>query len=224
MLYSAIDLKVVIVVVYLFVCLFACFRSFPTSIRSQPWCTLTLQSKSVRWEWLMAQLSLTIWERTSPLLTHTHPAMSWESSGLTPKPLSFSISWWIREIVWCNISDSLALRLKGVTRDTMFTHIYIYFWPRKTHVLWMHKQSMNHISLKKRPRCCAKSSTAQNMFRPIQGLISCARVIRRWRLRSHACTECSYVAGLIQKCGRDSSKELSLRVFHLKTVRSNCNL
>ena len=31
-------------------------RSLPTGIHSQPWRTLTLQSKSVRCEWLMAQL------------------------------------------------------------------------------------------------------------------------------------------------------------------------
>jgi len=42
------------------------------------------------------------------------------------------------------------------------------------------KQSMNHISLKKyRPKCYVKSPTAQDAFRPILGLISCARVTGR---------------------------------------------
>ena len=39
-------------------------------------------------------------------------------------------------------------------------------------------QSMNHVSV--------KSPTAQDAFRPIPGLISCAGVTRRWGLLSHA--------------------------------------
>ena len=45
----------------------------------------------------------------------------------------------------------------------------------------------NHISLKKinRPRCYAKSHTAQDVFRPTPSLISYTGVIERWRLLSH---------------------------------------
>ena len=51
----------------------------------------------------------------------------------------------------------------------------------------LHEQSMNHISLKKyRPRCYVKSPTAQDAFRPIPGLISCAGVTGRWELLYHA--------------------------------------
>ena len=40
----------------------------------------------------------------------------------------------------------------------------------------VHEQSVNHISLNKkgRPRCYAKSPTAQDAIWPILGLISCA--------------------------------------------------
>ena len=157
-LYSATDLKVVIVVVYLFVCLlvclFACFRSLPTSIHCQSWCTLTFQSKSVRWEWLMAQLSLTIWECTSPLLTHTHPAMSWQSSELTPMPLSFSISWWIREIVWFlrpkRLCNSCSCSQKDWSDRTHCSHMYTTdtrgYWMRAcTHTLWVECQTLLNI-------------------------------------------------------------------------------
>ena len=47
--------------------------------------------------------------------------------------------------------------------------------------------SMNHISLKKnRPRCYAKSPTAQDTFRPIPGLISCTGLTGKWGLVSYA--------------------------------------
>ena len=47
--------------------------------------------------------------------------------------------------------------------------------------------STNHISPKNSPRCQhAKSPIAQNTFRSIPGLISCAGVARRWGLLSHA--------------------------------------
>ena len=47
--------------------------------------------------------------------------------------------------------------------------------------------STNHISPKNSPRCQhAKSPIAQNTFRSIPDLISCAGVARRWGLPSHA--------------------------------------
>ena len=49
-----------------------------------------------------------------------------------------------------------------------------------------HEQSTKHISLTKRPRCYAKSPTAQDVFQPIPGLISCAGVTVRWGLPYHA--------------------------------------
>ena len=48
-------------------------------------------------------------------------------------------------------------------------------------------QSVNHISLKNRPRCYVKSPTVQDTFRSIPGLISCTGVTRKWGLLSHAC-------------------------------------
>ena len=45
---------------------------------------------------------------------------------------------------------------------------------------------MNHISLKNRARCYVKSPTAQDVFRPVPGLISCAGGTGRWGLLSHA--------------------------------------
>ena len=43
-----------------------------------------------------------------------------------------------------------------------------------------------HLPKKNRPRCCVKSHTAQDTFRPIPGLISCAGVTGRWGLLSRA--------------------------------------
>ena len=37
-----------------------------------------------------------------------------------------------------------------------------------------------------RPRCCVKLPTAQDVFQPIPGLISCAGVTGRWGVLSHA--------------------------------------
>ena len=50
----------------------------------------------------------------------------------------------------------------------------------------MQEQSTNHISLKNRLRCYVKSPTAQDVFRPIPGLISYTGVTRRGGLLSHA--------------------------------------
>ena len=51
----------------------------------------------------------------------------------------------------------------------------------------MYEQSTNHISLTKiRPRCYAKSSTAQDAFWSIPGLISFAGVIGRWPREQNA--------------------------------------
>ena len=43
----------------------------------------------------------------------------------------------------------------------------------KMYEISIHEQSMNHISLKNRPRCYTKSPTPQDAFRLIPGLISC---------------------------------------------------
>ena len=48
-----------------------------------------------------------------------------------------------------------------------------------------HEQPTNQISLKNRPRCYAKSPTAQDVFRPLPRLISYVGVTRRWGLLSH---------------------------------------
>ena len=46
----------------------------------------------------------------------------------------------------------------------------------------MHEHSMNHMFLNKKyvSRGFAKSPTAQDMFQPIPGLISCAGVTGKW--------------------------------------------
>ena len=43
-----------------------------------------------------------------------------------------------------------------------------------------------HLPYKNRPRCYVKSPTVRDVFWPIPVLISCAGVIRRWGLLSHA--------------------------------------
>ena len=63
----------------------------------------------------------------------------------------------------------------------------------------MDEHSMNHIFLKNRPRCFAKSSTVWDAFWLIPGLISYVGVTGRWRLLHISCTECSQVSGFIQK-------------------------
>ena len=68
----------------------------------------------------------------------------------------------------------------------------------------MHEWSTNHISLNKsRPRCYVKSPIAQDVFRPIPGLISCAGVTGRWRLLSHAQHVVRWLA-LSKRSGRSS--------------------
>jgi len=56
------------------------------------------------------------------------------------------------------------------------------------HVAWPHARTINepHFPVKNRPRCYEKSPTAQDAFRPIPGLISCAAVTGRWGLLYHA--------------------------------------
>jgi len=67
--------------------------------------------------------------------------------------------------------------------------------------IWSSKYGNHCISLKKgRPRCYAKSPSAQDMFWPIPGLISCAGVTRWWGPDDgdrYSCIKCSHVAGLI---------------------------
>ena len=59
----------------------------------------------------------------------------------------------------------------------------------------MYEQSKNHILPYKTGLDVTQSPTVQDAFRPIPGLISFAGVTERWGLP----TECSQVAGLIQK-------------------------
>ena len=56
------------------------------------------------------------------------------------------------------------------------------------HCTSLHEQSVNHTSMKiVRHRCHMMSSTVQDMFQPILGLVSCARVTRRWSVIAQAC-------------------------------------
>ena len=81
----------------------------------------------------------------------------------------------------------------------------LHFWC----TFWLHVQltlkSMNHISpnTKDKPRCFAKSRTAQCVFQPILS-ISCAGVTGRQGLLSHAQNAVKLVAGLIHMVGRSS--------------------
>ena len=58
----------------------------------------------------------------------------------------------------------------------------------KTLTLCLPDVMNNPSPLKNRPRCYTKSRTAQDAFRPIPGLISCAGVTGRLGLLFHACT------------------------------------
>ena len=60
-----------------------------------------------------------------------------------------------------------------------------------------------------RPRCYAKSLSAQDAFQSIPGFSSCAGVTERWGLLSHAQNAVRWLA-LSKKVDRSSSKRLSL--------------
>ena len=71
------------------------------------------------------------------------------------------------------------------------THTYVHMH-KFAHVQYT---CMNHIPLKNsRPRCYTESPTAQDVFRPIPTLVSCATVTGRWRLLSYTQNAVRYVA------------------------------
>ena len=91
--------------------------------------------------------------------------------------------------------------------------------------VYVYEQSTNHISLIKQ---ASKSPTAQDVFWPIPGLISCAEVTGDEDC--HIMHRMQSGGWPYSKVGRDSLKALSLRaavhradVFHLKILCSDRN-
>ena len=81
---------------------------------------------------------------------------------------------------------------------------------RKNRYIYVHMNNQWTTLFKEnRPRCYAKSPTAQDVFQPIPGFSSCAGVTERWGLLSHAQNAVRWLA-LSKKVDRSSSKRLSL--------------
>ena len=91
----------------------------------------------------------------------------------------------------CNVCYALKWVLLSLENETK------QFFSPIRHLL--HEQSTNHISLKSRPGCNTESPTVQDAFRPLQSLISCTGVTRRWGLLLISCIECSQMPGLNEK-------------------------
>ena len=69
---------------------------------------------------------------------------------------------------------------------------------RRFRYMRIHKQSMNHISVKKdRPRCYTKSPTAQDTFQPIPCLISCTGKMGTVTYTCISCKKCSQMPSII---------------------------